>query len=138
MEAIDMLLNDLESEILKAKRAAFSNTDVIVNRKNILDLIARVRANLPQVIQDAMRINRDESEIISRANAYAQSAMQAADAKVQNAVNESEITKQAEHLRGALARLRTAQSRRVLHQRAVGCHSSKHEQPQLLTALFGA
>ena len=30
MEAIDMLLNDLESEILKAKRAAFSNTDVIV------------------------------------------------------------------------------------------------------------
>lgn len=91
-----MLLNDLESELLKAKKAPFSNTDVTVNRKAMLELVARVRASLPQVIQDAMRITRDEQEIIARANAYAQSAIDNAEARMQSAVNDSEVTKQAE------------------------------------------
>ncbi len=96
MEAIDMLLNDLESEILKAKKATFSNTDIVVNRKQLLDLVSRIRQSLPQVIQDAMRITRDQNEIIASANAYAQTAMENADARLQNAVDENEVSKKAE------------------------------------------
>lgn len=96
MEAIDMLLNDLESELLKAKKVTFSNTDIIVNRKLMLELVSRIRSSLPQVIQDAMRINREEQEIISRANAYAQSAIDNAESRMQSAVDENEVTKQAQ------------------------------------------
>ncbi len=96
MEAIDMLLNDLESELLKAKKAPFSNTDIIVNRKTVLELVSRIRASLPQVIRDAMQITRDEQEIIARANAYAQSAIDDAQARMKSAVDESEVVRQAQ------------------------------------------
>lgn len=102
MEAIDMLLNDLESEILKAKKATFSNTDIVVNRKTLLELISRIRSSLPQIMQDAMRITRDEQEIIARANAYAQSAIEDAQARMNSAVDESEVVKQAQQQASAI------------------------------------
>ena len=96
MEAIDMLLNDLESEILRAKKATFSSTDIIVNRKTMLDLVARIRVNLPQILQDAARINRDEADIISRAQAYAQTTVENAKAEAQNAADASEVARLAD------------------------------------------
>ena len=44
METIDMLINEIESEVLKAKKAAFSNTDIVINKAVLLDLISRFRA----------------------------------------------------------------------------------------------
>ena len=40
-----MLLNEMESEILKAKKVAFSTTDIAVNRQAMLDLLTRLRAS---------------------------------------------------------------------------------------------
>lgn len=49
METIDMLINEIESEVLKAKKAAFSNTDIVINKAVLLDLISRFRASYPLV-----------------------------------------------------------------------------------------
>ena len=38
METIDMLINEIESEVLKAKKAAFSNTDIVINKAVLLVL----------------------------------------------------------------------------------------------------
>lgn len=44
-----MLINEIESEVLKAKRATFSATDIVINRQVMLDLITRFRASYPIV-----------------------------------------------------------------------------------------
>ena len=114
MEAIDMLLNDLESELLKAKKAPFSNTDITVNRKTVLELVSRIRLSLPQVIMDAKQITQDEQEIISRANAYAQSAIDDAQARMQSAVDETEVAKQAQAQASAIIADAKAQYNRIV------------------------
>lgn len=109
-----MLLNDLESELLKAKKAPFSNTDITVNRKTVLDLVSRIRASLPQVIRDAMQITRDEQEIIGRANAYAQSAIDDAQARMNSAIDESEVLKQAQAQASAIVADAKANYNRII------------------------
>ena len=53
METIEMLINELESEVLKAKKATFSNTDIVINRSTVLDLLSRIRANYPNALKEA-------------------------------------------------------------------------------------
>jgi len=49
-ETFETLLNELEAEVLKAKKATFSPSDIIVNRSRMQDLIARLRSNFPAVV----------------------------------------------------------------------------------------
>ncbi len=114
MEAIDMLLNDLESELLKAKKTPFSNTDITVNRKTVLELVSRIRSSLPQVIRDAIQITRDQQEIINRANAYAQSTIDDAQARMKSAIDDSEVVKQAQAQASAIIEDAKAEYNRII------------------------
>ena len=58
METIEMLLNEMESTVLKAKKAAFSSTDILVNRQAMLDLLTRFRASYPIVLKERSRSKR--------------------------------------------------------------------------------
>ena len=62
METIDMLINEIESEVLKAKKAAFSNTDIVVNKAVLLDLISRFRASYPLVLREATQIKKERED----------------------------------------------------------------------------
>ena len=68
METIEALLNEIESEVLRAKKATFSNTDVLVNRQVMLSLINRFRGAYPSALREAEQIKRDRDEIIDKAN----------------------------------------------------------------------
>lgn len=95
METIDMLLNEIESEILKAKRATFSATDIVVNRQVMLDLITRFRASYPVVLKEAEQIKKERDDILSKAEAYANKTMDAAEAQARAMIAETEIVRKA-------------------------------------------
>lgn len=66
METIDMLINEIESEVLKAKKAAFSNTDIVVNKAVLLDLISRFRASYPLVLREATQIKKSATRLLKK------------------------------------------------------------------------
>lgn len=90
-----MLLNEIESEILQAKRAAFSATDVVVNRQVMLDLITRFRASYPIVLKEAEQIKKERDDILTKAEAYANKAMDAAEEKARALMSETEVLRKA-------------------------------------------
>ncbi len=103
MENIEMLIGELESEILKAKRATFSTTDVVVNRAVMLDLLSRIRDSLPNSIKEANGICQKRDEIIAQANAYtaeaskyAQDIMDKAEEDAKKLVEQNEIVRRAQ------------------------------------------
>ncbi len=91
METIDMLINEIESEILKAKKAAFSNTDIIVNKANMLDLISRFRASYPLVLREATQIKKERDEIMDKAEKYANETMDKAEEQAKRLMSETEV-----------------------------------------------
>ena len=95
METIEALLNEIESEVLRAKKATFSNTDVLVNRQVMLSLINRFRGAYPSALREAEQIKRDRDEIIDKANQYAESICDNAEKQVKAMIAETEILRQA-------------------------------------------
>ena len=95
METIDMLINEIESEILKAKRATFSTTDIVLNRQVMLDLVTRLRASYPIVLKEAAQIKKDRDDIRAKAEAYANKTMDAAEEQARQMMSESEVLKKA-------------------------------------------
>ncbi len=91
-----MLINEIESEILKAKKAAFSSTDIVVNKNVMLELVSRFRSNYPVALKEAAEITRKSDEILSQAQDYANRVMDDAEAKAKALVSDTEIVKAAQ------------------------------------------
>lgn len=91
METIDMLINEIESEVLKAKKAAFSNTDIVVNKAVLLDLISRFRASYPFVLREATQIKKERDDIIEKAEKYANETMDKAEEQAKRLMTETEV-----------------------------------------------
>ncbi len=96
MGEIDKLLNELELEIQKAKKAAFSSTDVVVNKAVLLGLITQIRSSFPVEMRDAAQIIQDRDSILKSAEDYANNTMNMAEDKAKKMIAESEIVKQAQ------------------------------------------
>ena len=91
METIDMLINEIESEVLKAKKAAFSNSDIVINKAVLLDLISRFRASYPLVLREATQIKKERDDIIGKAEKYANETMDKAEEQAKRLMTETEV-----------------------------------------------
>ena len=91
METIDMLINEIESEVLKAKTAAFSNSDIVINKAVLLDLISRFRASYPLVLREATQIKKERDDIIEKAEKYANETMDKAEEQAKRLMAETEV-----------------------------------------------
>ena len=91
METIDMLINEIESEVLKAKKAAFSNSYIVINKAVLLDLISRFRASYPLVLREATQIKKERDDIIEKAEKYANETMDKAEEQVKRLMTETEV-----------------------------------------------
>lgn len=95
-ETIAMLTNAIESEVLKAKNAPFSRTDIIVNKNTMLELINRLRSNYPIALKEAQEITKKRDDIIAEAQDYANRVMDDAEDKAKALVADTEIVKKAQ------------------------------------------
>ena len=91
METIDMLINEIESEVLKAKKAAFNNSDIVINKAVLLDLISRFRASYPLVLREATQIKKERDDIIEKAEKYANETMDKAEEQAKRLMAETEV-----------------------------------------------
>ena len=91
METIDMLINEIESEVLKAKKAAVSNSDIVINKAVLLDLISRFRASYPLVLREATQIKKERDDIIEKAEKYANETMDKAEEQAKRLMTETEV-----------------------------------------------
>lgn len=91
METIDMLINEIESEVLKAKKAAFSSSDIVINKAVLLDLISRFRASYPLVLREATQIKKERDDIIEKAEKYANETMDKAEEQAKRLMTETEV-----------------------------------------------
>lgn len=95
METIEALINEIEGEILRAKKAAFSNTDIVINRQTMLSIITRFRTSYPVCLKEAEQIKKERDEIISKAENYANELMDKAEEQAKEMVAETAIVKNA-------------------------------------------
>ena len=95
METIESLLNEIESEVLRAKKAPFSSTDVLLNKQTMLSLINRFRGAYPSALREAEQIKKDRDNVINKANEYAESICDNAEKQVKTLIAETEIMRRA-------------------------------------------
>lgn len=131
METIDMLINEIESEVLKAKKAAFSNTDIVVNKAVMLDLISRFRASYPLVLREATQIKKERDDIMQKAEAYANETMDKAEAASKTAYDRNRSVQ----TRKSRSRSHATRSGRKLSQdglrRALACFQHSRQRGKI-------
>ena len=77
--------------MLKAKKAAFSNSDIVINKAVLLDLISRFRASYPLVLREATQIKKERDDIIEKAEKYANETMDKAEEQAKRLMTETEV-----------------------------------------------
>ncbi len=93
---LDMLINELESEILKAKRATFSQNAILLDRNMMLNIISEIRTSIPVVVREATAIKRDKDVILKQADDYAKNIVEQASTDAKHLISENEIFQQAQ------------------------------------------
>ena len=92
---IEQLINEIDEYIEECKFKAFSNTEIIVNKDEIQDLLGELRLRIPDEVKRYQKIISNQDAIISDAHAQAQEILAQATAQTDELVNEHEIMQRA-------------------------------------------
>lgn len=95
MEQIEQLIAQLEEIFVSAKKSMFSSNDAIVNRNQVLDILARMRINYPEVIKEAQYLVSDCDNQRKKALEYGSRIVEEAEARRDRLLDENEILIQA-------------------------------------------
>ena len=92
---IEQLINEIDEYIEECKFKAFSNTEIIVNKDEIQDLLGELRLRIPDEVKLYQKIISNQDAIISDAQAQAQEMLAQATAQTDELVNAHEIMQRA-------------------------------------------
>ena len=106
MSRIEQLISEIEEYIDGCKPKAFSNTDIIVNKEEIEELLMELRMRIPDEIKKYQKIISNQDAILSdartqadsmlaEARTQADSMLESARAQTDDLVNEHEIMQRA-------------------------------------------
>lgn len=89
------LLSRMELMIQSAKTLPLS-TNIVLNRENLLTLIAALQEQLPEAIKQANYIVQEQNALLREAKQEAENYMRRAEIKAATLIDESKITQQAQ------------------------------------------
>lgn len=92
---INQIIDALEREFANSKNFLWSKK-TLVNMDKCASLIAEIRANLPQAIQEASYVLSKKEQILNNAQAEAKHILAEAEYRAEQLVNSSEIKKRSE------------------------------------------
>lgn len=95
MDTLEQLLAQLEQLVFNAKKSMFSASDATVNRNEVLDLLARIRAAYPEVMREAQYIVSDCENQKQKALEYGSRLIKEAESRRNQLLDESDILVQA-------------------------------------------
>ena len=94
---IVQIISELEQEFVNSKNFLWSKK-TLVNMDKCASLIAEIRANLPQAIQEASYVLSKKEQILNNAQAEAKHIIAEAEYRAEQLVNSSEIKKRSERV----------------------------------------
>ena len=92
---IEQLINEIDEYIEECKFKAFSNTEIIVNKDEIQDLLGELRLRIPDEVKRYQKIISNKDAILADAQAKADNIIEDTKKQVQEMVKESEVMQQA-------------------------------------------
>ena len=94
---INQIIDALEREFANSKNFLWSKK-TLVNMDKCASLIAEIRANLPQAIQEASYVLSKKEQILNNAQAEAKHIVAEAEYRAEQLVSSSEIKKRSERI----------------------------------------
>jgi len=94
---INQIIDALEREFANSKNFLWSKK-TLVNMDKCASLIAEIRANLPQAIQEASYVLSKKEQILNNAQAEAKHIIAEAEYRAEQLVSSSEIKKRSERI----------------------------------------
>ncbi len=112
---IEQLIDEIEEYIDSCKPKAFSNnTQIIVNKDEIEDLLRELRMKCPEEIKKYQQIVKNKEAILQDAKEKAQTLIDNATEQTNQLINEHEIMQQAYNQANEVVRMATNQAQEIL------------------------
>ena len=108
------LMDEIEDYIDGCRYKLFSNTEIIVNKESIDELLHELRARTPDEISRYQRMLQNKEAIIADARAKADALIKEATVQTNQLVNEHEIMQVAYQRSSEIVNLATNQAQEVL------------------------
>lgn len=111
---IEQMIDDIEGYIESCKYAAFSSTKIIVEKEELGELLAELRAKTPEEIKRYQKIISHKEDILSNAQDKAQQILQQVEAQSAELISEHQIMQQAYQQANEVVELATKQAQEIL------------------------
>lgn len=112
---IEQLIEEIEDFIDGCKTQPLSNTKIIVNKDQFLELITELKLRTPDEIKKYQSIIRNRDEILAKAQADAAKILQDAKTQTNELVNESEVVQQAYQRANEILQMATQQAQEIIN-----------------------
>ncbi|WP_194609204.1 vacuolar family H+-ATPase subunit H [Clostridium vitabionis] len=86
MSKIEQVINEIEDYVESCKPQAFSNTKIVVNKEEIEELLAELRARLPEEIKQYQKIISNQDNILNQAKDEAERTVNEAKSKADDVI----------------------------------------------------
>lgn len=95
MSRIEQLINEIEEFIDSCKYQPFSNTNILVNKEEIEELLVELRLRVPDEIKKYQKIINQQDAILSDARTQAENMIADATAQTNELVSDHEVMQRA-------------------------------------------
>ena len=91
---IEQIITEMEEFIDSCKTQTFSSSNIIVNKDEIEELLAELKANVPEEIQRYQKIITNQEAILADAKAKAESRITEAEETAKRIIGEAKVKKE--------------------------------------------
>ncbi len=116
MSRIEEIIAEIEEYIDNCKFQPLSNSKIIVNRDDLDEMIAELKAHTPDEIRKYQKILNNKNEILEEAKAKAEEMIAHAKFQVNDMISEHEIMQQAYAQANEVVEAATSQAQEILDQ----------------------
>ena len=120
---IEQIIDELEEYIENCKPKFLSNTDIIVNREEIDDLIRELRMKTPDEIKRYQKIISNKEAILNDAREKAERLIREATIQTNELISEHEIMQQAYAQANEVVMLATKQAQEILDNATIDANN---------------
>lgn len=127
---IEQLIDELEDYIESCKPKFMSNSEIIVNKEEIDELIRELRAKTPDEIKRYQKIISNKEAILNDARAKAEALINEATIQTNELVSEHEIMQQAYAQANEVVTMASTQAREILDKATIEANELRAQAAQ--------
>lgn len=122
---IEQVIGEIEDYIADCKYQTFSNTNIIVDKERIEELLRDLRTRTPDEIKRYQKIISQKEAILNDAREKADAMLAVAQAETDRMVGENEIMQQAFAQAGEVTRQASEQAQQIIDMATIEANSIK-------------